>query len=761
MSISLALPLTLPDNVVWFKHGACVVKNDDVFNVYVAGTLVASFGAKDYAERNSVMCQLGKSAAVGLGQLAKGVGMSPEAFRQIRRLYEKEGLRAVVNRSPGGDRSKVTKAMRRRIVAGCEAGQSVRDIHAGLPKRTRPSRSVVGEIRKEWADQRSKAAKSEESAPAVVPQIELPLPAPVASTSPDTSTVVETTVEASPVPAALEQEDSQPAGLPMMPGESAASVTSETGSADEQLGARVRIKSQSPTSAESVQHLGSWVMLATVAGLGLHKIADETRGDRVEGGPLRVALDALTIALSVGQYCVEGVRRLATSTASTLLRCTQSPSASWVRAVLGRLAMDGGGHAFHFKVGGELIRSAAASASGPVVFYVDNHTRPYTGDQTLRRAWRMQDKRSTPGCTDFYVHTEGGTPALRVTAPDNPSLTQVLTPIAHLLRQACGPEDELLLAFDRGGAFPAQMSELKKMGGAKVGFVTYERAPYATLPQSAFTHKLTIGGEKLRFHESRKKNLRDGRGRVRRVAVLMDDGKQINILASSKAEAAQLIAVMKGRWGCQENGFRHGVMRWGINHLDGRETEPFPPDTIIPNPMRSQLDRALHIHRAAEGEARRKLSRLPKDHPKRAALQEQLDYALEHQSNLEFLRPFVPKHVPIEDTDLADKLVHHTTEYKATIDTVRIMCANAESELAIHLARYLRRPAEAKQVLKNIFNACGSVEVSDDALSLTIDVAGTHQEQGALESFLADLSAQDLRLPGDPRSLRFCLRSPE
>jgi hypothetical protein len=30
---------------------------------------------------------------------------------------------------------------------------------------------------------------------------------------------------------------------------------------------------------------------------------------------------------------------------------------------------------------------------------------------------------------------------------------------------------------------------------------------------------------------------------------------------------------MRGRWR-QENGFKHGVERWGINQLDRRSTEP-------------------------------------------------------------------------------------------------------------------------------------------------------------------------------------------
>jgi hypothetical protein len=54
----------------------------------------------------------------------------------------------------------------------------------------------------------------------------------------------------------------------------------------------------------------------------------------------------------------------------------------------------------------------------------------------------------------------------------------------------------------------------------------------------------------------------------------------------------------------QENGFHHGVERWGINQLDGRKVDDYPPDAIIPNPARGRLDRALRLVRAEEWTAR-------------------------------------------------------------------------------------------------------------------------------------------------------------
>ena len=59
-----------------------------------------------------------------------------------------------------------------------------------------------------------------------------------------------------------------------------------------------------------------------------------------------------------------------------------------------------------------------------------------------------------------------------------------------------------------------------------------------------------------------------------------------------------------------ESAFKHGVERWGMNQLDGRKVTPYPPGTIIPNPRRRRIERALAIARADEGRARCALAEL-------------------------------------------------------------------------------------------------------------------------------------------------------
>ncbi len=196
----------------------------------------------------------------------------------------------------------------------------------------------------------------------------------------------------------------------------------------------------------------------------------------------------------------------------------------------------------------------------------------------------------------------------------------------------------------------------------------------------------------------------------------------------------------------------------GINQLDGRTTEPVPPDMIIPNPARRRLDRAIKIARQAEGRLRCKLSAIDADAPKRAETEAALEDAVRRVRDLVANRPSMPTHAPLKETELADTLVRHKGDYKMWLDTVRIVCANAESELAERLALRLPRPAEAKKVLANVFAAPGDVTISRGRATVTLAPAATTAEQRAIRAFLDEVSAMNLTLPGDGRRLKLTVR---
>ncbi len=242
--------------------------------------------------------------------------------------------------------------------------------------------------------------------------------------------------------------------------------------------------------------------------------------------------------------------------------------------------------------------------------------------------------------------------------------------------------------------------------------------------------------------------------------MLTEEGVQVNLLAVSDLSAETLIRGHLARWGRQENQFKYGVERWGVNHLDGRRVEEYPPDALVPNPARRRLERVLKLSHTAEGEAWRRVARLDPADPERAQAERDARRAMERQRELMALRAKVPAVARVSETPLAGKLRRHELGYKNVLDTLRIALSNMESELAVLLARHVDRPRETRRLLATLFAAPGTVRVSSRGVTVGLMPAASESERVALRAFLRDATRLRLSLPGDPdrRRLRWVLK---
>jgi len=697
-------------NTAWFGPFACVVHAPDSSEVFVSGLLIGSFAPSDVFARNILLVGLSNEPSIRKGALAAAFGVSDEHRRRVCKIAQERGLQAVPGRPRGGSEPKLDKESRARVRRLFAEGHRPVQVYRDHGKKLGVSYTTILRLHQSWSERERSAKVSG----AKQPQL------------------------------SLVSNDKAESGLP------SGGPGNEEPSDDEGVAtAPVR-------SGKMVQHAGGLLLVAMIHSYGLYEAA--MRGweasDRWKDR-LRMAIDAIILALGIGQRCVEGVRRLETQTAPLLLRTNHAPSESWVRRIIKRYVDDSGmAKKLHLRMTGVYVDSARSKEDIPAVFYVDNHMRSYTGKFTLRKGWRMQDKRAVPGITDYYVHDEDGRPVFRVDAPSHDSLTDWLSPVAETLRGGLEDKQRILLAFDRAGAFPESMAQLRD---TNVEFVTYERKPYQTLPKTAFDDSVTLeDGEVFLVHEKRLANLGKGRGRVRRISLLTDDGRQINLLAVSKEPAWRLIEIITGRW-VQENGFKHGKERWGLNQLDRRRRKHYPPDTIIPNPARTRLEFSFKLADAREGKLRNKLAALKPSSPKREELKADLEKCVALKAGIKAQRPSMPTHIPLKDSELAGELTYHDPHYKTVIDTIRIACANAESELAMSLGDHLRRPLEAKKALANIFESPGDIRVNEKSITIAIHLTGRKDERDAADHLFREINDWKLTLPGDSRSrpLRF------
>jgi len=717
----LALVDEVETGTKWFSAMGCVVNDGEERAVYVGGTLLGKFEARDHLNRDVYM-GLVLQSDVKVPDVAAAFEVSRKTAQRARVRFREEGFAGASRRRRGAP-TKLTPALERKLRKAHAAGVGPRkgsDLVAG-----RLSSSAV---------QRLFAAWTEEAA-ATTP--------PVVSSASDEAMQLSLPVVPANDVGGLEAEDvaeRQPEEI----GDSRGAALIEG-------------------HQEVVQHAGSWVMLGMLQELGFCDLAERHRSRAVRKDQLRTCLDAAAIALTLGHGCIEGVRRIATESGPTLLRAGSVPAPETVRRTFKEYAKTSK-VLLHLGLAQMLLEEAVRD-DGRVVLYVDNHLRKYTGKHVLRKGWRMQDKRAVPGVSDYYVHDESGSPLWRIDVTSHDSLTDFLQPIARAAKTLVAGEPTVLLAFDRAGAFPEQMAQLRDAG---VEFVTYERKPYPTLTAASFDSTLQLQLESqtkpvvLSYCETRCKNLKSGRGRIRRIAVKTEDNYQLNLLAISKLPAADLIRTLLLRWSRQENMFKHEVERWGLNQLDGREVRPYSQDAIIPNPARNRLEHQLRLAKAKEGEVRRKLARLDalkasRRAEREAELNAELERLMELQGDYEAQRADLPSHAPVRATELAGKLKEHPGNIKTVVDSLRIALANCEATLAIELAPHLRRPREAKKTLANLFAAPGRVRVGRNTMRIRLSPAGTKRELEAFAALCRHLNARCLMLPGDHkrRQLRF------
>jgi len=707
----LAGVLEAEPNRSWFGRGGCVEEHgDDSFAVFMRGELLGVYDRDDPASRDVLIAVVLGQGKLTREEVARAFRVGSATVGRVVSRRKDGGLRAVADYGRTGGMTVITPKLEARLGALFEQGAGPRAAHRAVAKQA--SYGVVHKLYRRWNETRTAPPELA----LVEPQQALPLEAASAAAP---------TEPASALPA--EASGREPTLAEVAPS----------------------------SSAEPVQHVGSWLALGLLGKLEIHDLAAQAGGEKAGGPELRAAIDATAVALCLGEGCVEGVRRLETSSVGTLLRRAGGISASYVRRVLHSLA-DAGHAAFQDAVA-ERFLARAADEEDHVFLYVDNHLRPYTGLHVIRKGWRMQAKRAVPGTTDYYVHDEDGCPLWRMSTASHDSLCDWLMPVVEFAQLSLGEKVTPVLVFDRGGAFPEAMAELRNAGAE---FVTYERQPYQELPACSFPNELTITTAshptepvRITWAEAPRKNLRGGRGRVRRIAVLTEDGRQVNVLAVSKLPAEVLLRRLMARWGAQENSIKHQVERWGINHLDGRRVEAYPPDAIIPNPDRRRLERVLKLSHTAEGEALRRLVRMEEDDPGREEVLKDVKRAMERQKDLMAQRPFVPRNIKVGDSSLADKLARHEPGYKNVLDTIRTALANVEADLAVLLAKHLDRPREAKKYLAVLFAAPGTVQVTSRIVTVKLMPAGSATELAAYAKFLDDVTRLKLSLPGDPDRL--------
>ena len=207
------------------------------------------------------------------------------------------------------------------------------------------------------------------------------------------------------------------------------------------------------------------------------------------GGDAREAalLSAVSSCFALGAATAEQVKHLAPAEAGPLAGLAALPSLRTLRPRLAALADAADPLALQAAFAQAML---AANPETSGVYYVDDHFVPYAGAKPVGKGWNNKRGRAERGRADTHVTTHNGRAVCFVTG--EPSGLSVTLPKALAELKKTVPEGtEIMLGFDRGGAYPAVFAHCRDNG---VHWVTYRRAPLAVPGMLPVLSVITMNG---------------------------------------------------------------------------------------------------------------------------------------------------------------------------------------------------------------------------------------------------------------------------
>src|SRR5664280_237859 len=192
------------------------------------------------------------------------------------------------------------------------------------------------------------------------------------------------------------------------------------------------------------------------------------------GGPARryddlAVLTTATLGFALGVDTVEGTKHLRRTEAGAAVGLAMVPQLATLRARLSALADTSDPLALQRAVAAAML--SADPAADPV-YFVDDHFVPYSGARPVGKGWNTKRRHAQPGRADTLL-TDARGRAVVFGSGEPSGLTSTLPGVLTGLREVLGPDAPVLLAFDRGGAYPAAFTACRQAGA---DWVTYRRA---------------------------------------------------------------------------------------------------------------------------------------------------------------------------------------------------------------------------------------------------------------------------------------------
>src|SRR5664280_2391735 len=326
------------------------------------------------------------------------------------------------------------------------------------------------------------------------------------------------------------------------------------------------------------------------------------------GGPARryddlAVLTTATLGFALGVDTVEGTKHLRRTEAGAAVGLAMVPQLATLRARLSALADTSDPLALQRAVAAAML--SADPAADPV-YFVDDHFVPYSGARPVGKGWNTKRRHAQPGRGRRSAACPRGR-AVVFGSGEPSGLTSTLPGVLTGLREVLGPDAPVLLAFDRGGAYPAAFTACRQAGA---DWVTYRRGALVEVTAPARRSWARRDGKRISVPLADETVQINGYGAARQLTLFEDGAPVLQVLTSdTTATGAALLCWLRARWRI-ENMFKYASAHNGIDTLADYLMDIGPDTRTVTNPARVAARKTVAEAQAALVTAERALPQL-------------------------------------------------------------------------------------------------------------------------------------------------------
>ena len=547
-----------------------------------------------------------------------------------------------------------------------------------------------------------------------------------------------------PRPAAAEPEAAGSGAAE--PGEAAGTGPAEPGTRPQAAGLR--------PAAVSSRYAGAMLLHAFLARAGAGTVLAAAGGE-----PQDVALlTAVSMCFALGAATTEQFKHLAAAEAGPLAGLGALPGLRVLRPELAKIA-DG---TDPLKL--QQMFASAMLAADPVisgVYYVDDHFVPYTGAKPVAKGWNNKRGRAGRGRADTHVTAHDGRAVCFVSGEPSGLSTTLPKALAEL-KKAAGPGAEIMLGFDRGGAYAQVFTHCRDQ---QVHWVTYRRAPLAVPAALPVITAVTYGGRTRDITWAEETVQLKDYGDARQITLFEHGRVALQILTSDTAACpADILSWLKSRWR-EENFLKYASENYGIDKICDYLASIETNTKLTRNPARDQANAAVRDADKTLAAAERGLAALLADpgltpaakNARIPGLEKSITRARAAAAAAVTARKPVPAKLPASDINPDAKTALLRAGRRGLQMVLRLLAHNAEHWLSGHLNAYLRDDDEYRAITRQtiIRGLAGTITYTPAAITVTLEQPASRRVARALELLLDEINADPPAIPGDTRPINY------